>query len=177
MDKKDNDERVLCLDPATGNELWVHPYAAKYSGLSYGAGPRATPTVSDGRVYTVGATGIMLCLDANPKENKADVKWQHDLISEFDAKIPTWGVACSPLIEGDLVCVQPGGKKGSVVAFDRKTGKLVWHALSDPSGYSSPIAATVAGVRQIICFTGKGRDRFETERRQPTLVLSVDHAV
>jgi outer membrane protein assembly factor BamB len=67
-----------------------------------------------------------------------------------------WGVACSPLIEENLVIVQPGGTKGSVAAFDRRDGKLVWNALEEPSGYSSPVAVTCAGVRQVICFTADG---------------------
>jgi outer membrane protein assembly factor BamB len=77
-------------------------------------------------------------------------------MSEFAAHLPDWGVACSALIDGGLVCVQPGGDRGSVVAFDRRTGGVVWHALSDVSGYSSPVAATAAGAHQIICFTGLG---------------------
>jgi outer membrane protein assembly factor BamB len=156
MDKKGKEERVLCLDPATGNEIWVHQYPVNYAGMSYPTGPRATPTVSDGCVYTVGAAGTMLCLDARPSDGKARVLWQHDLISEFAAHLPSWGVACSPLIDGDLVCVQPGGEKGSIVAFDRRTGQVAWHALSEVSGYSSPVAATPVGVHQIICFTGVG---------------------
>ncbi len=121
MDKKENEERVLCLDAATGKEIWVHQYPANYGGLSYGGGPRATPTVNDGRVYTVGAAGMMLCLDEKPSDGTPRVLWQHDLMSEFGAHRPNWGVACSPLIDGELVCVQPGGEKGSVVAFDRRT--------------------------------------------------------
>jgi outer membrane protein assembly factor BamB len=76
-------------------------------------------------------------------------------MNEFGGDVPGWGIACSPLIEGNLVIVQPGGKKGSVVAFDRLTGKLAWTALDDPNGYSSPVAATIAGVRQIVCVTGR----------------------
>ncbi len=158
-DRDGTQERVLCLEAATGKELWVHRYEADYrklsGGNSYGAGPRATPTVADGRVYTVGATGIFLCLEARPVGGQPTVFWQHDLLAEFDARLPNWGVACSPLVEGNLVCVQPGGDKGSVAAFDRISGERVWTALSDVSGYSSPVAVTAAGVRQIICFTGK----------------------
>src|SRR5207248_436832 len=76
-------------------------------------------------------------------------------LKKFDARSPTWGVACSPLVEGDLVIVQPGGTKGSVAAFNRKTGEQEWTALGDPSGYSSPVATTAAGKRQIICFTAR----------------------
>jgi outer membrane protein assembly factor BamB len=157
QDKQGNEERVVCLDAATGKELWVYRYPVDYSRfLSHATGPRATPTVHDNRVYTIGGTGQFLCLEAGPATSQAKVLWQHDLVQEFNARLPEWGVACSPLIEGDFVCVQPGGSKGSVAAFDRCTGELRWKALSDGSGYSSPVAATAAGVRQVICFTGKG---------------------
>jgi outer membrane protein assembly factor BamB len=155
-DRTGSSERVLCRDGATGEDLWIHEYPADYRGVEYDAGPRATPTVHDGRVYTVGGTGIFLCLEAAPAGNQPKVLWQHNLMQEYDATPPRWGVACSPLIEGNLVIVQPGGSKGSVVAFDRITGQPVWAALDDPSGYSSPIVATLAGVRQIVAFTGKG---------------------
>jgi outer membrane protein assembly factor BamB len=155
MDRQGNEERILCLDAKTGNELWVHRYTANYGNLSYGNGPRATPTISDGRVYTVGATGIFLCMEAAPSDGQPHELWKHDLMKEFGAQMPGWGVACSPLVDGDLVWVQPGGPSASVAAFDRRTGKVVHRALSEPSGYSSPVAATAAGVHQIVCCTGQ----------------------
>jgi len=154
-DRQDDQERALCFDAATGKELWEYRYDADYGGVAYGAGPRASPTVHDGRVYTVGATGVFLCLEAAPAGGKAKRLWRHDLIKEFNARTPQWGVACSPLVVGNLVIVQPGGTKGSIVAFDRKEGKLAWTALDDPSGYSSPVLTTAAGVRQVVCFTAR----------------------
>ncbi len=157
QDRQGNDERVVCLDTADGHERWSFAYPADYQGIGYGAGPRATPTVHDGLVYTVGATGVFLCLKPATEEGKPPtVTWRHDLVPEFHTTLPQWGMACSPLIEGNLVIVQPGGPEGSVAAFDRRSGALVWRALDDPSGYSSPVAATLAGVRQIVAFTGKG---------------------
>lgn len=156
MDKQAGDERVLCLAAGDGKLLWEYRYPADYAGMAYRAGPRATPTVHDGKVYTVGATGVFLCLDAKAADSKPALLWRHDLQAEFRASPLQWGIACSPLVEGNLVIVQPGGDKGSIVAFDRISGKLVWSALSETSGYSSPVAATAAGVRQIICFTGHG---------------------
>jgi outer membrane protein assembly factor BamB len=156
MDRQKETERILCLEAATGMDVWSYAYPASYANLQYATGPRATPAMADGRVYTVGATGILLCLEAKPAAGKAKVLWQHNLLAEFEAGLPTWGVACSPLVEGDFVCVQPGGKKGSVVAFDRKSGALAWKALEEPTGYSSPVAATAAGIRQVIAFTAKG---------------------
>lgn len=155
-DKKGDEERVLCLDAENGKEVWAYRYAVDYAGLAreYARGPRATPTVHDGRVYTVGATGVFLCLEA-PKDGNPKLLWRHDLLGMFDAKLPEWGVASSPLVEGDLVIVQPGGSRGSIAAFDRVTGTLKWTALKDASGYSSPVAATAAGERQIVCFTAR----------------------
>src|SRR5262249_8970095 len=82
--------------------------------------------------------------------------WQHELLAEYDAPIPRWGIACSPLVDGERVFVTLGGSKGNVVAFDRTTGKEVWKTteLSDSAGYSSPVAATQGGVRQVIIFCG-----------------------
>jgi outer membrane protein assembly factor BamB len=154
-DASGKNEHLLCMDAATGKTSWTHSYRIKRNGGGGYAGPRATPTVCDGKVYWVGYDGQFLCLDANPADGKPKVLWQHDLLTEFGAGIPMWGVACSPLIEGDLVIVQPGGKAGSVAAFDRRSGKLAWKSLAEPSGYSSPVAATAAGARQIVCFTGK----------------------
>jgi outer membrane protein assembly factor BamB len=156
QDRQGDAERVICFDAATGQELWTHRYSARYSDLQrgYDRGPRATPTIHDGRVYTVGATGIFLCLEAKPN-GPAKVLWQHVLRREFDAALPTWGLAGSPLIEGDSVIVQPGGRRGAIAAFDRRTGDLIWKSLTDPAGYSSPMAATLDGVRHILAFTGK----------------------
>ena len=156
QDYTGGNERLLCLDAASGKTVWVHESPADYAGFrqGYGTGPRATPTVHDGRVYAVGATGSFVCVENADAGPTPKVLWKHDLAAEFRAPVPTWGFASSPLIEGDLVLVQPGGKGGSVAAFDRKTGDLRWTAGTDPVGYSSPVAATIAGVRQVVAVTG-----------------------
>jgi outer membrane protein assembly factor BamB len=150
-------ERVLCLDAGSGAVLWQHEIAADYKVLTmgYNSGPRASPTVRDGAVYAVGATGTFVCLDPPREPGKPPgVRWQHDLAGEFVAKVPGWGFASSPLIEGDRVIVQPGGAEGSVVAFDVVSGRQKWTAETEANGYSSPVAATCAGVRQVIAVTG-----------------------
>lgn len=154
QDFKDGQERVVCLDAATGQEKWAHSYPVSYDGFKrgYATGPRATPTVHGSRIYTVGATGTFLCLEAPGDQPK--VIWQHDLMKEFDAELPVWGFASSPLIEGDLVIVQAGGNRGTVVAFHRVSGEKVWATLGELTGYSSAMAATLAGERQIVAFTG-----------------------
>jgi outer membrane protein assembly factor BamB len=153
-------EAVVCRDADTGKQLWRFSYPGKYGQEGrtfeegYGSGPRSTPTVDGDHVYTVGATGILHCLRADTGKKV----WQHDLIAEFKPpKNLQWGVSFSPLVEGGLVFTNPGGKSGeSLVAFDKRTGEVVWKNLDDPAGYSSPIAMTVEGVPQVIFFTGAG---------------------
>ncbi len=152
QDRQGGNERVLCLDAATGALVWEYSYPASYDGIDYGAGPRATPTVEGNKVYAVGAGGLMHCLDAG--SNPPRVVWQHDLPGEFNARRPQWGYACSPLLDGDTVVVQPGGRKGSVAAFDATTGHVRWTAGTNPAGYSSPTAATIHGVRTVFALTG-----------------------
>src|SRR5207302_1702764 len=108
-DKKGGEERVHCLDADSGKEVWTYASSVAYGDLQadYARGPRATPTVHDGRIYTVGATGVFLCLEAAPKDGKARLLWRYDLLTDFKADRPKWGVACSPLVQGDLVIVQP----------------------------------------------------------------------
>ena len=143
-------ERVLCFDSATGQSIWSHTYSADYK-ISYTAGPRASVTVHDGKAYTVGAMGHFHCLDA--KTGK--VVWERDLQSEYAIRMPTWGIAASPLVYRNLVIQQVSGAKGAcMVAFQLKDGKEVWRALSDRAGYSSPILIQQAGVDVLVCWTG-----------------------
>jgi outer membrane protein assembly factor BamB len=155
LDRHDNRERLFCLDAETGTPLWETGWEADYAGVDHGAGPRAAPTVHEGKVYALGAIGKFVCFELPAGQNPPKTLWENDLRSEFEADTPRWGFASSPLIEGDLVIVQAGGDKGSVVAFDKKTGETRWGAGTEPNGYSSPVAATVAGVRQVIAVTGE----------------------
>lgn len=157
QDRRGDHERVLCLDAATGQTLWDHAYPSERAGrdASYAIGPRATPTIANGRLFSVGGAGRFLCLELSTAPGgKPTLAWEHDLLAEFDASISQWGVACSPLVEGDLVVVQPGGDKGSVVAFDRLSGAVRWTAGDNPPSYSSPVAATIGGKRMIFALTG-----------------------
>ena len=149
-------EAVVCWDADTGKELWRFRYPARYQN-AYGDGPRSTPTVAGNLVYTVGGTGILHCLKTHPESADGEVVWRKDLLAEFGAENLKWGVSFSPLVEGDLVYTNPGGLNGnSLAAFDKLTGELRWKNLDDPAGYSSPIAATIAVIPQIIFFTGAG---------------------
>jgi outer membrane protein assembly factor BamB len=152
LQRENDTEVVLCLDASTGNEIWRQAYATPWpKAPQYGHGPRSTPTVADGFVYTQGVTGLVQCRRAD----KGDLVWQKDLLAEYGADMPQWGVACSPLVEGDRVIVVPGGRKATVVALDRHTGNEVWAStgLKDAPGYSSPAVADFEGGRQVVVLT------------------------
>jgi outer membrane protein assembly factor BamB len=149
---KDGQERVLCLDAATGEERWAYGWPTSYSVLrSHPNGPRSTPTFFDGKLYVVGTLGRFFCLEV-PDGGQPKLLWEHDLVNKFDAIMPTWGYACSPLIDGHNVIVQPGGKEASVAAFDCDSGIIRWTTMEEATGYSSPMAAAFGGQRQIIAF-------------------------
>lgn len=145
-------ERVLCLDAATGRQLWEHSYPVTYGKLDYGNGPRATPAVHAGRVYANGALGHLHCLDAATGK----VIWSRDTVKDFRGKVPTWGHSCSPLVDENRVIVQPGGQPDAcLVALDTVTGKEVWRSLSDRPGYSSPVILSGEGWRELVYWTAE----------------------
>ncbi len=145
-------ELLSAYDAKTGKKLWTAGYdRPKYKGL-FGNGPRATPAVSGGRVYTFGPTGILACFSAKQKK----LLWKIDTIEKFDAPKLKFGASCSPFVVDGKVLINVGAKKASVVAFDAKTGKVVWKSQSDPASYASPILVGKGKGRQAIFFTGKG---------------------
>jgi outer membrane protein assembly factor BamB len=157
QDLQDGNERILCLDAADGKPVWAYEYPADYSvfRMGYADGPRATPAVHDGRLYAVGALGKFLCLKLPTRpDEKPVLLWEHDLLTKYQAKLALWGYACSPLVEGDQVVVQPSGAGGAVAAFHLTTGEQKWAAGHSLLGYSSPTAATLGGVRQVVAVTG-----------------------
>lgn len=144
-------ERVHCIDFKSGEVLWTHAYNCVYRGISYTAGPRSSITIHDGKAYHLGAMGNLFCLDAE----KGTVLWSRDLNVEYEIRMPIWGIAASPLIDGELVIVQIGGSNGRcLVAFDKNTGKERWTALEDQASYSSPILLQQAGKPVLACLTG-----------------------
>ncbi len=136
------EERVLCFSAATGRLLWQHRYRAPYGDLDYGKGPRAMPTIHDGRVYTLGAVGHFYCLDAATGR----VLWHYDLERQYQARRPMWGFAASPVIYRDMVIVHAGlSSQGCYAAFERRTGRLLWQAGVDPAGYATPVVFRYRG--------------------------------
>ena len=140
-------ERVLCLDADTGDVLWKYEYEVEYA-IHFPAGPRTTPTVDNGYVYTIGAMGHLICFDA---EN-GNVIWRQYFPEDFGTRVPTWGMVSSPLIDGDQLIALVGGTDGSlVVSFDKRTGREKWRALDDPEvGYCPPVIFKFVDSRQLI---------------------------
>jgi len=166
-------ERVHCLDAGTGKSLWTHTYPCTYR-IGYSLGPRASVTVDDGRAYALGAMGHLHCLDAA----KGAVLWKRDLKAEYKIRMPIWGIAAAPLVDGDRLIVQVGGAGGAcLVAFDKKTGKELWRALNDRASYSAPVIVTQGGKRVLVCWTADSAAGLDPETgkvhwRYPTKPVS-----
>ena len=148
QEQRGDDEVVACYNVTTGEPVWRHRDAARFWESNGGAGPRATPTFSDGRVYTFGATGILNVLDA------ADgaVVWTRNVASDTNREVPYWGFASSPLVVGGVVIVAAAGQ---LAAYDLGTGDPRWFGPAG-GGYSSPHLLTIDGVAQIVLMSGAG---------------------
>jgi outer membrane protein assembly factor BamB len=140
-------ELVTCHALLTGEVRWSHSDPTRFETVIGGVGPRATPTVTEDRVYTLGGTGLLNCLERRTGARL----WKQDVIEENGSRLNEWGMSGSPLVLGRLVIVSPGGTKGrSMAAYDRETGKPVWTGGTDRAGYSSPLHAVIQGVSQVL---------------------------
>jgi len=141
----ENKEIVECLEAQTGKSLWSSGYPTAYrDDFGFDEGPRATPAIADGRVFTYGAEGMLTCTELAAGRQL----WNVDTKSEFHAPKGFFGIACSPLVEGEAVLLNVGGKNGAgIVAFSKSNGKVLWKAADDEASYSSPVVATVSGRR------------------------------
>ena len=152
-------ERVLCLDEKDGRVVWQYSYECPYT-MSYAAGPRAAPLVAGGKVFTLGAEGNLLCLNAT----NGAVIWSRDFKKDFGAKTPMWGFAGHPILDGNRLICLVGGLGAVAMAFDRDSGKELWRALSaEEPGYSSPIICEVGGKRQLILWDPEAVNSLEPE--------------
>ncbi|MEZ6140067.1 MAG: PQQ-binding-like beta-propeller repeat protein [Zavarzinella sp.] len=145
-------ERIRCLEETTGKVLWEHEYPCEYR-ISYPAGPRATPTITEKHVFSLGAMGDFFCYEI--KTGK--ILWEKHFLKDFNASLPFWGFSAHPLAYNDTVICLAGGAQGkTVVAFDAATGKEKWSALNvgDP-GYATPIIIELQGKPQLIIWTPK----------------------
>jgi outer membrane protein assembly factor BamB len=162
LEQRGDREWVSCYRIEDGHALWGQAHEARHENAMGGIGPRSTPTISGGQIFTVGATGLVQCLSPQGK-----VVWQVDLferyeMSQTEAEVEVmWGRAGSPLVTDGLVIVPGGGRTGisnqpkSLIALDVESGDVVWEEGTDQISYASPIVATLAGVRQIVIVNEK----------------------
>ncbi len=162
--KDADEERVLCFDAATGKPLWTHAYGARYGDMDHDNGPRAAPTVAAGRVYTLGAVGHVHCIDAGTGK----VVWAKEMVREHQARVPKWGLAASPLIDGNRVIVHTGAEPdGCVMALDLWTGKEIWRSLPDSAGYATPVRIDSESGPQLIVWTPENVHGLDPETGKP----------
>lgn len=175
-------ERVLCFDAKNGGApLWMKEYPVVYQ-VSYGAGPRCTPTVVGGKVYTLGTMGDLFCLEAATGKEV----WKKDFKKDYRAKAPTWGFCGHPLVYENLLVCLVGGEDALTVAFDKDTGKEVWRALKPKAaglaGYAPPTVVNVDGADQLVQFhptgiTGldpkTGAEKWSVPLKQPEYGMSI----
>ena len=149
QEQRGDSEEAACYDVSTGKPVWTHRDGARFWASNGGPGPRATPTLSNGRVYTFGATGILDALDAR----NGDVVWSRNAASDAGKKLPGWGFASSRLVVDDEVIVAAAGK---LAAYDLATGKPRWFGPDGGDGYSSPHLFTIGGVAQVLLMSEHG---------------------
>jgi outer membrane protein assembly factor BamB len=152
-------ERTLCLDAGTGDEIWKHEYSCDYA-ISYPAGPRCTPTVENGKVFTLGAMGDLFCFEAATGK----IVWSKNLPKAYKASVPLWGYAGHPLVYKSLLICTVGGEDSTVVAFNKETGEEVWKALRAPEiGYSPPTLIEAGNVTQLLIFHGQSLNSLDPD--------------
>jgi len=148
-----DEEIVECLNAASGKPMWKQTNPTKYEDpLGKGDGPRSTPLVGGGRVYTLSPSGLLRCLKLTDGERI----WQRALLEDYTVPASFFGVGTSPILEGGRLILNLGARDAGIVAFDKDSGKEVWKATGDEASYSSPIAATIDGVRHVIFLTRQG---------------------
>ncbi len=152
QEQRGSQETVVGYDLMTGVERWVHADEVRFTD-EHGDGPRATPTIAQGRIYTMGGTGLLNCLDALSGE----LIWQQATLPDPETQNLLWGMSGSPLLVDDCVIVTPGAGPGkSTMAFDRRDGHLIWSAGDDPAAYASPALGSLAGETVLLSFNGEG---------------------
>ncbi len=149
QEQRGDDEIVACYKVSTGEPVWKHRDAVRFWESNAGAGPRATPTVSNGRVYALGATGVLNALDAG----NGEVVWSRNAASDTDRKVPDWGFTSSPLVVDEVVIV---AVSGTLAAYDLATGDPRWVGPQHGGTYSSPQLVTIDGVAQILLLSPPG---------------------
>jgi outer membrane protein assembly factor BamB len=144
------DEVVRAIDLATGKQLWRDSYPVAYTvqraAAAHGKGPKATPVIANGKLYTFGISGVLSCYDI--KSGK--LRWRKETSGQFDNALPEYGVASSPVVDRGLLIVNAGGDSGALMAYNAETGEEKWSCKADSTSYASPVVADLGGVRQVI---------------------------
>jgi len=149
--RQDEQEVVSCFDLSTGKLLWKDSYAVAYTmnpaATGHGKGPKSTPVVAGGKLYTLGITEILSCYDIS----KGTRLWRKDFSKEFKNTAPTFGTSMSPIVDRGLLIVHVGtAGQGALIAFDANTGAEKWRWAGDGPAYASPIVVVLGGMRQVV---------------------------
>jgi outer membrane protein assembly factor BamB len=163
LEQRGDHEATVCYELKTGREVWSHLEKARFYEATSGEGPRATPTIHGGRVYSLGATGLLNCLDGATGEPL----WTVNILTDNTAENRLFGVTGSPLIVGRMVIVNSGGRGSSLAAYDIDTGERIWQAGNSGASYSSPHFAHLGGVEQILDFNADGLCAHELATGKP----------
>jgi outer membrane protein assembly factor BamB len=153
-------EMVTCYNLNTGEPVWSHGDSARFWDSHAGAGPRSTPTISNGRVYTLGGTGILNVLD----ERNGTVVWSRNAASDAEVKVLPWGFAGSPIVVGNRVIISLSGK---FAGYKIESGELAWFGTDGGNSYSSPHLVTIAGIQQVLLMSKTGATSIEPESGRP----------
>ena len=169
-------ERVLALDEQTGEILWTAEWETNYAGLqlAYAIGPRATPTVDGDIVYVLGAMGNLFAFSVTDGR----MVWHTDYVQDHNATVPSWGISGAPLVDGDRLIGLVGGEPDAkVIAFDKRTGEVLWRALSSDwePGYSQPIVIEAGGRPQLIIWHPRAISALDPETGE--VFWEVEHIV
>ncbi len=161
LEQREEYECVVCYDARTGIEIWCHRELTRFNH-EYGDGPRSTPTIREGRVFSLGATGILTCVDFKT----GDLLWKHSVFTDTVSQNLAFGMTGSPLVLQDKVVVTPGAGTGaSAIAYFIETGKEAWRSGDDQASYASPVAASLCGRQQILSFNGAGLRSYGVDGR------------
>jgi outer membrane protein assembly factor BamB len=151
LSRRQNRETVSSINPEDGKVLWTQSYDAPYrmnpAALKHGEGPKSTPVFANGKLYTLGISGILTCFDAA----SGQVRWRKDFSRQFANTSPAFGTAMSPIVDRGLLIAHVGGNdSGALTAFDAASGEAKWNWPGDGPGYASPVIVELGGARQVV---------------------------
>ena len=150
LSREGENEVVRAIDLATGKRLWQDSYPVAYTvqraAAAHGQGPRATPAIANGRLYTFGISGVLSCYDIR----SGKLRWRKETSSQFNNSLPDYGVSSSPVVDRGLLIINAGGDNGALMAYNAETGEEKWRLKADGDSYASPIVADLGDTRQVI---------------------------